>query len=64
MNHITLVSVTRGGRRGFRAEHGKRQARPHIADIAIGAGQSGKRRLAERQGAEEAADHHGNDERA
>jgi hypothetical protein len=54
----------RGGCRGFRAEHRKRQARSHVADIAVGPGQSRERRLAQRQRAHDAADRHGDDERA
>jgi hypothetical protein len=41
------------------AEHGQRQPRAHIADIAVSAGKPRNRRLAQRQFADQLADDHG-----
>ena len=50
-------------RRRLGAEHGEREARAHIADIAVSAGEARERRLAQRQRTDEPPYSHGDDER-
>ena len=52
----------RGRRRRLGAEHGQRQTRAHIADIAVGAGEARHGGLAQRQVADDPAGDHGEHE--
>ena len=53
---LSQQKISAVGADAFATEHGQRQPRPHVADIAVAAGQARERRLAQRQPAEQLAD--------
>ena len=61
---LSQQKISAVGAAALAAEHGQRQARAHIADIAVAAGKPGQRHLAQRQPADQLPGDHGQREGA